>query len=55
METLLAFSNSDFETDKLTSGPRLEKECTRLENLLTGLNITSDGRNDATLCWRKVF
>ena len=55
METLPALSNSDFETDNLTAGPRLEKQCMRLENLLTGLNITSNERKRCYIILAKGF
>lgn len=49
METLPAFPSFDFEADKSTAGPRWEKWCARLENLLLGLDITDDGRKRALL------
>ena len=43
METLPIFPSFDDEAYKETAGPRWEKWCSHLENLLTGLNITNDG------------
>lgn len=52
METLPIFPTFDFEADKTTagpSGPRWEKWCSRLQNLLDGMNIDSDKRKRALL------
>ena len=43
------FPSFDFEADKSTAGPRWEKWCARLENLLTGLKITDGDRKRALL------
>lgn len=49
METLPVFPTFDFEADKTTAGPRWEKWCSRLENLLDGMNIDNDKRKRALL------